>query len=158
MSLYDWLKRLPLYFFIPLVLAILGVITTILNCLSLNPGENPLVDGYSLQKAIIIGCIFVPVIETLILQMLPIELIMWIKTKKKRIMSLIAIVVSSAAFASTHWFNLRYVALAFVFGLVFASAYIICKDKKGSGYALGVITIIHMLWNSIATIEMFCFT
>lgn len=156
MKFHRWLKNLPFYWFIPIMLGVLFVITVLKNSLQLNPGDNPISSEYGLWERIIVGSIVVPLLETLILQLLPIELILRIKLRK-RIAAIIAIMVSALAFASTHWFNLHYVLHAFVFGLVFAEAYLICRDKKNRWYAFGVVATIHALWNGFVTFEVFLF-
>lgn len=46
---------------------------------NISPGENPIVNDLGLKWTIIIGCIFVPLFETLLLQSMPIEVVLLIK-------------------------------------------------------------------------------
>jgi hypothetical protein len=153
MKFYHRLKGLPFYIFVPLILAAFFVFALIWNLLGLNVGDNPLVKDYSLWQLIVFGSIAVPLLETMLLQMLPIELMLRIKTGRRKTLVASTIVLSSALFAATHWFNLRYVAYAFFMGLMLAFAYVVCKDKHGSGYAFTIVATIHALWNSFSTIE-----
>lgn len=158
MKLYNWLKELPFYFFVPLTLAILLVVNSILNLLQLNPGDNPIMNQMGLAWSIILGSIIVPVLETAIFQVIPLELIRLIPCRKRRVITIIAVIVSAGLFASSHPFSVNYVIFTFIFGLLFATAYLICRDKENCGYAFMTITLIHSIWNGFATIEEYCFS
>ncbi len=90
---------------------------------------------------------FGPIFETLVFQAFVIYVTqsLFLKIGVK---SLICPVLCSAlVFALDHSYNISYMALGFVVGLIFASSYVIVKQRKES--AVIVVIIIHTIVNLV---------
>jgi len=139
----NYLIKAPAYkfflvFFFPSML--LGAITTFL--------PEPESAGYwgtdIIVVDLVIAVIAVPLIETLLFQSLVIEIICRI-IKRPRNNILLAVLVSSLAFALNHTYSLYYVIFTFFVGIIYALAYYLGRYRKES--AIILVFLIHSLYN-----------
>jgi membrane protease YdiL (CAAX protease family) len=109
-----------------------------------NMNENAL-QMESFLEEIIIAIILAPVIETFVFQSIPIEL------SRKRLQNVIpGCIASVLIFSLNHVYNIYYFAGAVLAGIMYAFAYLIYENYWK---AIFLVTSIHMLYNSIATLN-----
>lgn len=94
-------------------------------------------------------CIIVPLIETLLFQLIPISLLGRVTNNKY-----IQITTSALLFGSTHYFNFIYFFSITLVGLVYATGYILGKDKRGKSFAFWSIATSHSISNIIAILPL----
>ena len=123
----------------------LGAITTFLP-------EPEMIEPIT-SEGIIIEVLLViflyPLFETLVFQMLIIEVIRKIINRPKKNICL-ALLLSSAAFALNHTYSLYYMAFTFLVGLVLALAYYLGRYRREN--ALLLTFLIHSLYNLYAVL------
>lgn len=108
---------------------------------------------YSFFGFFLLVVILAPIIETLIAQVLPIELINKYFSIKN---SLISILISAFLFAFMHFgYSIWYSLVIFPLGLLLANTYVIFKKRKESSF--WVTAAIHSLRNLIGVISIFAF-
>lgn len=151
MKLYNWLRGLPAWAFIPMALAAMLLISFIFYLLDMDLGENTVMAKYHPAPLLLIGCILVPLVETALLQLAPIEITLLIRKN----FGIAAVIISAVLFALTHWFTIFYLLYAFLFGIVLGTSYIIWREKKSVGYAFLLVTLIHALWNTFIWVVEF---
>ena len=96
--------------------------------------------------ALIIFVIAAPLIETILFQYLPITLIMYLLKNYKRRQTF-SILISATLFGLSHPYNLTYIFLAFLVGVVFAYFFLLSIKRKEIPF-LNVF-LIHLLLNFI---------
>lgn len=115
--------------------------------------ENSVIDGMSPKGIFILSVVFAPLIETYVLQFLPIELLMAILSKYKcRFVYFVAVSLSALLFAATHYFNFIYFFETFLIGIILGFGYMhICIFYKKSSYlAFFAIVFVHSFHNLFA--------
>lgn len=101
----------------------------------------------SLQEEFITLVIIAPIVETLIFQYLIIEVLLNLKLKPW-----VCILVSALLFGVSHWYNLVYILVTTVVGLIFAYYYLALRHQNFMN-KLVLITIIHALSNLFAFVN-----
>ena len=91
--------------------------------------------------AIIIG----PIVETIIYQAVPINLIQFLLRKVRLVIPLLPILVSAIIFGISHNYNTTYLINAFISGIIYAWYYTVVQSRKES--AMVVVFAIHSLKN-----------
>ncbi len=104
--------------------------------------SRPVFSGNSLSTIFIV-CMVAPLLETFMYQWLPLRLL----GRMRNISTWQCVVLSAMIFGAAHWYSLYYIFYAFMTGLVFAYAFIIC-DATGSNSYIHV-SIIHSLRNLV---------
>lgn len=146
LQLYNWLKGKPLWVTHLLFLSLFALNTMLLLLIfGSDPHANDSSFGMSMQKQLIYGLILAPIIETLLLQALIIEIC------RKLIKSTpIILLISTIVFASTHLYSFYYFIAVLVPGLLLALLYFIEREKHGSWSAILKTSILHSLFNAFA--------
>lgn len=118
-----------------------------------SPEERgiPFMDS-SIIAHFLIAVVVGPLIETELIQALPIELFRHIaKRFKIRYSTWPIIIISAALFAVTHPYNTAYIITTFLIGILLAFAYHVgCKRKQN---ALATVWFIHGLMNLLPLIQ-----
>ena len=130
--------------------ALLGAITTFLPDPEIG---RPLVSE-SVLLDVLLAVLLAPLVETFIFQMLIIEVVRKIIPRPKKNIVL-ALLLSSTAFALNHPYSLSYIAFTFFVGLVLALAYYLARYRREDAFLL--VFCIHSLYNSSATLYNFLF-
>lgn len=98
----------------------------------------------SIFPEILLTVFLAPVVETLLFQLLIIEVVRKIiKRPKKNIY--LALLLSSTAFALNHTYSLSYFTITFFGGFVLALAYYLGRYRKENAFIM--VLIIHSLYN-----------
>ena len=87
-----------------------------------------------------------PLIETFIFQYAIIEISLLLKAKP-----IIAIALSAIAFGTSHYYNVYYIFVMFITGLLYALNYILLKQRAVK-YPVLIILSIHSIYNFVAFI------
>lgn len=95
-----------------------------------------------LTEIFVLSVIIGPFIETLLFQYLIIELLYSFKKVKQNII----IIISAVAFSLIHNYNLTYIFVSFIAGLIYASYYLYLKNIKKK-YPFIYIWVLHALYN-----------
>lgn len=123
-----------------------------------DPATNPMF-GQSIIFVVLVGLLLSPLIETLLFQFLTIEFIRWITKKTSgRPYSIFAGIISAAAFASMHFYSVKYIVSAFIIGLYLSFVYLffcVKTGKKMRGFFATVL--MHFLLNLLPFAQMFLF-
>ena len=154
-SFYNWLGKLkfiPFVFVILLFSYIIFIPFLIFEFFVPNIAEN-LTDVAQkvIEKekgflgAFIVSCIIVPVLETFLLQFLPIQTLQ--KFFKQSI--LFPILISAMLFALTHFYDILYVILMFLIGIVYAVGFVVYGKQRTVRHAFWAIALAHSLANCI---------
>jgi len=101
-----------------------------------------------LYMELIIAALVGPLIETFLFQFLGIYLLL----RLSRFPLWVVICISALIFGALHTYSAYHVFYAFVGGVIFAVAFVACKQKRGYFYAFWVVALIHSLVN--ATISL----
>lgn len=142
-SAVTYLLKIQSYKFIILFFGfslLLGVITTFLPEPEL--AEPMTHNGIILQ--ILLTVFIVPIIETIIFQLLIIEAIRKIIKRPKNNICL-ALLLSSTAFALNHTYSLSYFVITFLGGLTLAFAYYLARYRRENAFLMAFL--IHSLYN-----------
>ncbi|MDR0437032.1 MAG: CPBP family intramembrane metalloprotease [Bacteroidales bacterium] len=105
----------------------------------------------SLHVLLIISVLIAPLMETLVFQFLVIYLLL----RFTRFPLWIVICISALIFGILHTYSVFYVFYAFVGGIIFAVAFVACKQKRGYFYAFWVVALIHGLYNAIIMLRWY---
>jgi len=145
----SYLIKAPAYifflvFFLPSLL--LGAITTFLP----EPESAGYWETDIIVVDLVIAVIAAPLIETLLFQSLIIEIICRI-IKRPRNNILLAVLVSSLAFALNHTYSIIYVVFTFFVGIIYAFAYYLGRYRKES--AIILVFLLHSLDNLLASLH-----
>ena len=153
-------KLLKANYFIFLLIFFLAVLFISFSGYLLNlpeyATENTVVDDfkkYPIILYIMLTVIFIPFFETVIFQGFVIEVIR-LKTKKKRWFCW-SISLSAFLFGISHSYNIYYIFMGFIVGILFALAYYLSIYRKEP--AVLTVTIIHGLVNLAAFFDEFYF-
>lgn len=92
-----------------------------------------------------VSVLMVPFLETIIFQVIIIELLIWLRAKP-----LVAIMVSSIIFALAHYYNAYYILVVFPSGFLFSYYYYILRTREDVWFALLLVTLLHALINLLA--------
>lgn len=148
------LYALPVYLYIPLMLALMLLVSITLSALGLEPEDNPLVEKQSIGKLLLMGCLLVPFLETFILQFIPVHIVLFLNKSWK----IPAVLVSAILFSATHPFGWGYLIHTLITGLILAFSYVLFLDRKNKRQAFLVVFVLHGCWNLIVTIVDLLFT
>jgi len=88
--------------------------------------------------------VFGPLIETLLFQLIPIYLMSLIK--KMPYWSII--IVSALCFVLTHHYSWLYVFYTFFLGIVYATTFLVLKNKRGYVFAFWLVFLVHAFYNT----------
>ncbi|MDR3220008.1 MAG: CPBP family intramembrane metalloprotease [Dysgonamonadaceae bacterium] len=102
----------------------------------------------SLFLTIMISVIIVPVIETLLCQLLPIYLLSYLKN----IPYWVLIFISSLCFGLQHLYCVLYILYGFIGGWILATAFLIFKKQKDYFFAVVLTATIHGVFNLIMSV------
>lgn len=119
---------------------IISIVINIYNPQALEIFE----EGTSLTEIFILSLIFSPLIETFIVQYLIIETLLYFKKIKTNLI----IVISAFSFSLLHNYNLTYILLTVIPGLIYASYYIYLKLETKKNPFLQIWAL-HALYNFI---------
>lgn len=148
--IYNWLIKLPAYYLIPLLLLAQLIVIFILSLAGFEGTEAAGFKEMAAWKLVILGCIAAPLVETLALQLAPIEIILYFNGKLK----ILAFAVSAILFGLSHNYSFDYIALGMVMGFFYSLCYMICRDKKGRKYAYWSVVCMHTAWNTIGVVSL----
>ncbi|MCL2414156.1 MAG: CPBP family glutamic-type intramembrane protease [Bacteroidales bacterium] len=109
-----------------------------------GPIGGPDFSGLRLHVVLIMVALIAPLIETLLNQFLVIYLLL----RFTRFPLWIVICISALIFGALHFYSVFYVFYAFVGGIIYAVAFVACKQKGGYFYAFWVVALIHGLFNA----------
>jgi len=101
----------------------------------------------SLQEEFIITVLIGPAVETLIFQYLIIETLLSLKMTH-----IVSVIISGLLFGLSHCYNLPYILVTTVVGLIFAYYYMRLRHQ-GLVNTLGLVTLLHALSNIFAFIN-----
>ena len=109
-------------------------------------------ENESLADVFVMSVFFAPLIETLVFQLLVIELTLLIfRIFRLNYGFCFSIVLSSILFGLTHSYNIYYIGYTMFSGAVLAFFYLIARNRKDmNGYL--VVTIVHAVSNFFAFI------
>ncbi len=112
---------------------------------------GPDLESMSLISQFIFAVVIVPLLETLLFQLLPISLL----RKFTGFSSGTVIIISSMLFGLQHCYSPMYILHGFLIGLVLAYSYIVYENRENSSY--WVVCSIHSLRNcfSLVIINLF---
>lgn len=124
---------------------LLGSITTFLP----EPEMAEPLTAENILQEILLAVFLAPIIETLLFQLLIIEIIRKIiKRPKKNIC--VALLLSSTAFALNHTYSLGYFVITFLGGFVLALAYYLGIFRRENAFVM--VLLIHSLYNLSAVL------
>jgi len=110
-------------------------------------GEGPAsIRDSGIVGRLIWGSIIGPVLETALLQALPINLL----RGKFKLSWPVVLFASAGLFGASHWYSAAYIIFAFLVGLVLAYGYAVRQNARG-GRPFLLITVVHGLRNGIAS-------
>lgn len=155
---HNYLKNLSTFKFIIAIVILMRVsllffrpITYILLSFAKNPEAGPSIySSFNIFEAID-TCILAPFWETLKYQAFIIYVLQEIKIIKNN--NIVIILISAILFGSMHYYNVAYIFTASIAGIFLAYSYVVYKDKDQ--HPIWVVTIIHALNNSIATLLIY---
>lgn len=143
-----WVTKLPTAQLIPLALIFTYVASAPPIAFAVfDPGAKlggPTLTGHDFIKAIVLGCIVAPLLETALMQWACIRIL-----KKVGISTGLAVLVSAIFFGLEHYYSVLYMSLTFCVGLVLGSVFAIEDARRGSPF-LATFTV-HALHNAITT-------
>jgi membrane protease YdiL (CAAX protease family) len=151
-KLRDFLGKLNIIFFILIIAAVITGIALCITSLPFAESISKLTEIEELQEE---GSVFfffavviiAPLIETLIFQSFILLFVNFILSKFKNESFLIPVFISAIVFGIYHNYNLTYMILGFIVGLVLASSYVIVLKRKEN--PILIVAIIHSLVNFI---------
>lgn len=95
------------------------------------------------------GIVLAPIIETLLFQLIPIELLLlgFLNYTKKQY-PLLVIIISALLFGLSHYYSIGYIVLTFFIGLYLAALYFVFRRRSNSiGHAYLMTAFFHLLYN-----------
>jgi len=107
-----------------------------------------------LYMMLIMTVLVAPLIETFLVQFLVIYLLL----RFTRFPLWLVICTSALIFSVIHYYGVFYALYAFVGGMIFAFAFVTCKQKKGYFYAFCVVALIHGLFNATLVLSQWNFS
>ncbi len=154
-----FLKRIHIAYFIAINVAVITGFNFIISNLSFLELFTRPEEILELQKnpiVFFIGVIiFAPIIETMVFQLFVLHGSHYLLSLIKHKNWIIPIILSSASFGLSHSYNLSYMFLGALIGLLFAISYIIALTRKEM--AIVVVAIIHAFVNLFPFCKDFIF-
>lgn len=95
-----------------------------------------------------VSVLVVPFLETIVFQVIIIELLIWLRAKP-----LVAIMVSAILFSLAHYYNVYYILAVFPSGFLLSYYYYLLKIREDVLYALLLVTLLHALINLFAVLS-----
>jgi len=141
----NYLEKLPVYTFIPLIGFGLSLYSLLFNFITLPIRDWNIVftDTYAESEITWKIFVFMPFLETLIIQFFPILFLKEANVKSERKI----ILFSAFLFSAIHLYSLFYMIATFIDGIVFAWCYLLYqKSKKFSPFL--TVYLIHLLCNT----------
>jgi len=103
--------------------------------------------GESLLIIFFLTVVFSPIVETLIFQFIVIEVVLYVFNKFKWKNSiLISIGISGLAFGLSHSYNIYYIIVTFIIGVLYAFYYVVAKNIRSLN-PFWTVTFLHTLSN-----------
>jgi len=137
-------SNIPIALFLSLL--IFDNIYIIISSYIINIFDSSITESANLNTSIlgifIISVIIAPLLETFIFQFLVIELLHTFKLDNTTI-----IFISAALFALSHYYNLIYILIIFLPGLIYATYYLYLKHNNKNGFL--PVFFLHSLSNLI---------
>ncbi len=141
--LIKYFKKIKVSSFILFGVGAILLISVVFGIVSGSSNENPLLLKNK-YYAFFIGVLIAPFLETIIFQAIPFYLVKkYLKIKKK-----FCIFIFIAPILFIHNFNLAYIMLSYLVGIIFAFLYYISYFRKENSVL--IISIIHFINNLIA--------
>ncbi|MFM0529935.1 CPBP family intramembrane metalloprotease [Paraburkholderia strydomiana] len=139
----------PPYLMIPLALLATGLLPLPFDFvaelfLGAQPIGGPGLGSHGVVSALIVGCLIAPLAETALNQWACITLL----RRKCGVGRWMAILLSSALFASMHFYSWKYVITTFPVGLVLGYVYVVERIRLRR--AFWIVTMIHSSRNAIS--------
>lgn len=118
-KIFGWLKRLPVYYLVPLLMSVRYAAWGILLLFGLidmpdGAAATSIWDDDPLFVRLFVFVIAIPLIETALFQLLPIEIMLRISKKLK----FVAFLCSAVIFAIQHTYSFAYIVYGFLGGLI----------------------------------------
>lgn len=124
-------------------------LVTSIMATSIDPGITESAShDFSLPIAFFAMVFFAPIFETAVFQLLIIEVGKHFKLKNEPL-----ILISALAFGAIHHYNIAYVVVTFVIGLLYAFTYCHFRLRLGVGMAFLAVWLMHALKNLFAFIN-----
>lgn len=106
------------------------------------------VSSFSDCDFLVSGLFFAPLLETLFVQLVPIEISLAIcKEFFSRRLPFIALLVSASLFALGHGYNSYFILFAFITGIILAACYLVFRRQKHFGFGFLITSLLHFLVN-----------
>lgn len=138
-AIVDYLALLPISGLIDLIPSWAEAIEEAVRAIALEPD--------SLLEALGSIAVLGPILETLFLQLAPIELL---RPYTKRPHLIVGI--PTLLFACLHYYHIAYIIAMLFSGFVFAYAYWRAREERGIGYAFWGVALGHGLANALSLI------
>ena len=143
LSMTDKVKKITLLTAVCLALAILnGYFFNFINdkFFHFTSDENGLAH-LPIEAKLAIIVFLAPIIETVIFQFIPIEILKNTKLRNP----VFLILIPSLIFAGAHWYHFIYIIMAFVGGIILNYYYV--ETQKISKYSFLLVVLLHSLYN-----------
>ena len=140
-------KNLRYFWFVFFVYFAFQFITAVI---ANNLSANSYTKGFkfdSLMEEFLIAVIIAPIFETFIFQYLVIETLLNSKVKP-----IVCVAISASLFGASHWYNLVYVLVTTVVGLIFGFYYMALRHQNFAN-KLVLVGALHALSNTIAFVD-----
>ena len=146
-----YLDKLPFYKVL-LVLTFVFIVynvfsSNLIDWLGLDLMENTYFDSYTLEELFGIVVLCAPILETLIFQLLSIELVIFGLTKlnlgSHRGILIIAGIVSAILFGLSHSYSIHYIVLSFVGGLIMSFTFLYTRQLYNVLSAFVGCVVVH---------------
>lgn len=150
LSIKRHLHRLRLVHLFTLILLvkIIFSVTTSLIATAIDPAltATPYND-LPLGRDFLLTVVFGPIFETILFQFLVIEAAYHFKLK-----TIYAVLISAGLFGIMHHYNLIYILVTFISGLLYAISYVYIRQRYQVSTAFVFVLGVHMLYNAAALI------
>lgn len=134
------------FFCLSLLVSAIWVIIASLISVEYDVSVNPL-QGVSKIELLAVACVIAPLLETWLVQMIPIEMM------KRYVRVEVAVVLSALLFGLMHTYSTFYIINMFFVGLVFSTAYV-WWAKRSLIHPFWIVCGIHFLKNLLAFIVL----
>ena len=146
-KLIRYLQQISSFKFIALGTFSILLAPIVVNIISINSQEPPIINNKTLIK--FIKALFIcPLFETILFQALPFVLIQ--KVVKHKYSLCIYLLISTITFMLIHPFVINYMIFTFIAGFILAFLYYVATFKKES--AIILVSLIHFSYNFITFI------
>lgn len=145
-------RSVAVYFLLGILWKILvGIITPDLTEQGIN---NSILKGASIRSFLLVALVMAPLIETLVFQVLPIEIFNRVtkRINKGKSCVLFSIVLSALIFGLAHHYSIEYIFFAFLLGLYLAFFYSYTYRVFGKNWMKGFAStaLLHFVFNLLA--------